>query len=228
MNHPSTQSADQTLWQAYRFVAGEMSEAESLAFEVRLEAEPQLCEVVVEATQLVLAVKAERPVADSFPNAESTPLVTVLPVRPPVVSRGRRVAAVTATIVSAALLLLLATFDWPHLQVTDPSGEVRLASASESAAGWLPQQSEFAEAERLLALWSSEEQFADDQFSAEFDTDEYLTETADSSAEVSADDVLDVPDWVLAAVSLEDRAAVESDPGQLPVPPVGPVDSELF
>ena len=167
MNSQQTFSDDQ-FWQAFQFVAGELPDAQSEAFELQMLDSPTLCEAVSEAVRLSAAVAAG--VESPKPIARPTIVRCESPSRRRR-SFGKSVVAISATVCCCLLLLLVVSSD----------------SNFESAIAIDDDATE--EAELLVSAWASgfADDVGDEADDAEFDQQE-----------------LDVPDWMLAAVTLTD------------------------
>jgi anti-sigma factor RsiW len=134
MNEP-----DDLNWSAFRYVAGELDEAETRAFESRLESDQDAREAVAQAVALTRCVAAA-----AAEQASRLEPACELPVRAGVADRtatgrGSTRGWVTAMAVSAALLVLLS-------QVIRPGGrdEEAMTSTAEAAAQ-----------EQLAEVWDS-------------------------------------------------------------------------
>lgn len=187
MDQNPTQIPDDIFWQAFRYVTGELVEAEDVAFEARLENDAVACEAVCEVTKIVYAVSA-------VPNARSTKPVVKATVLRPAANSGRSLAATIASIACCLLLLIML-----GRQSQDVS---EVASMSETGSS---------DAELLLAAW--------------IDSRGPLVEDERGHEDSVAED-LDVPEWMLAGLTLSDVEEVNGTeiPGEHGIPE----DSELF
>ena len=173
----STVSEEQ-LFQAFQYVAGELSASEADCFEQRLQVEPLLFEAVAEATILTSAVLTSK--------ARQTH-VTCSGQSTPVRSISRSIAAVVAMACCLVLTVLLSSSHEPETAATNVE-----------------------DAELLVSTWA-------DSFAEQA---EYESEVEDQ-----ADQNLDVPDWMLAALTLSEVSDVETS--DMPVDSLMPGEMEL-
>ncbi len=160
--------SDEQFWQAFQFVAGELSADQSELFELQMLDSPAMCEAVAEAVRLTSAVAAD--------SGKSTAVLSPTMVRcqaavPRRSTSGKSAIAMVATVCCCLLLLLVVS--------TDSGSEPSVAATDKATV----------EAELLVSAWAAG--FVDD-----VEDDVNLAETATHE--------LDVPDWMLAAVTLSD------------------------
>ena len=173
-----TPNGDSLNWLAVQYVLGELSESELLAFEERLETDLAVCEAVAAAVRLTFILQVA--VADS-------PVVPAFATNPPRVLPDATVHSfkttprgswlVLAGATTAAAVLLAAMSLGP---ASSPS--TQLARVDRSAS-------------ELVSLWRTGSAVA------ELEIDDADVELAESGTEVA------VPDWLFAAVSLEQSNA---------------------
>ncbi len=176
----NSRSSEEQLWQAFQFVAGELSPDDAKRFEERLESEPLLCEAVAEATLLTSTLLKCQPeeTLNQVPDATE-----------PVRDYSRSIA----TVVTLACCLIVAV-----VLSNMPESETQTA------------QTDVADAEVLVTTWA-------DSFAAEVDDIPEIDEQTDHD--------LDVPDWMLAGLTLNDAAEV--NPSDMPTEILQPGDMEL-
>jgi len=201
---------DDLNWLAFRYVAGELDEAEMQAFESRLEADQDVREAVAQAVALTrcVAVVAAEQASRSEPVCELP--ARELPAREgaadrPALGRGSAWGWVTALAVSAALLVLLSQF-------IRPSGRdwERMASTSEAAAQEQLAQVWDAVREPLdLPVWAADKW---DDVDAWAEVEDAGAELEISGAELSVDD--SEAYWIEAAVIGLSAAGGEAGPIQ--------------
>lgn len=170
MKTNETHFTDEDFWQAFRYVAGEMSGEEQMEFEALLETRLSLCLAVAEASALTLTVAVDASSTKTVPSPVILDRCSS--------TRGRSSHRRIAAVISLASCLILAVFVGKHTVPT---------LVTETTSG--------ADAELLVAAWADgiENQEATDAFTDE----EPVTE-------------LQVPDWMLAAVTLSEQ--VSDDP----------------
>jgi len=176
---------EQLNWLATQYVLGELPEDERGAFELRLADDPAACEAVVEASRMRLAlhtVLAEAALMKSGAQPVSRQLSRS------VAPTARSSWLAVGVAMAAVACLFIALVFWPQ-----KPGDPVVAGSS------LPGGVDHSAVE-LVTLWrngmkSSEEQ-ADD---------------ADGDLHVPSADVA-VPDWLFAAVSLEQHGTVDGPP----------------
>lgn len=222
------------LWQALQYVLGELDEHDSEQFEARLLQDSGLCDMVVTATRLVagLSVSCDefhqqhaqsaarqrsQPVAVHTTASQNISVVsgpwtecTGRRVRPP----GRAAAfAVFAALAACILLLMVTTLvpDRSALQRAQRTlGPAIEADAADASA-------DIQMARELLTLYSG-------------DDDAVLLSGFAENGEAEADDAdLLVPDWLLAAVELQQAETSQSDvPGADNDAPDDEQEADLF
>ncbi|MCA9048949.1 MAG: hypothetical protein KDA89_09500 [Planctomycetaceae bacterium] len=180
MNHVTQPFVDDAFWDAFRYVSGEMSESEASDFEGRLADDVSLCECVAEATRLSTLIY--RP-AVSTTLRTSGDLISVAGSDSASASLsvgGRRTlsAAARATAVVSVCcclaIVVLAVFSAREM------GDGGVASNPSSGA----------DAEFLVDLWSSGDAGSGGPVTEE-------------SAETDMFGPLEVPEWMMVAVSQE-------------------------
>lgn len=177
-------------WDAFRYVAGEMSADEVCAFEQILSDNVDACAAVAQATQLSLAA---RTVMD---DQSQTGL------QPRGIAEGRPATRWTAAVVAfAAMSLMLALL---YL----PDSTPKTVDRTESSAAEL---NDLQAAAELISRWSSSPVPA---------TEEIVSDVPDtfSGAQEAAAGAEIVPSWLMAAVSLE-TAPAEEMMDESPAPP---------
>lgn len=170
----TSESRDERLMKAFRYVANEMSADESDSFELAMLEDQALCDAVVQATTLTtaLATSAGRPQTTTVRPA------VVASKAADVRSSNRSMAAIATGIAVCCCLGLLVSISQPQ-----PDSEIAIYTEQEDA-------------ELLVGVWT-DEAMADS-----------VIEVEDS--EIVADE-LDVPDWLLAAVTMSDLEGTGSD-----------------
>lgn len=175
---------DENLWQAFLYVSGDMTEAQSELFEERLLEDESLCEAVSHAVRLTAAV-AEGDVDHSVLRP-----APVLSVQAGPAERRRNPAATVkghSGIAALAALAMCLCVMWAisGFQDREPGGAVALET-SETDAEW------------IVSVWAEESAMA---------------ATGPDELEGDLDEDLDVPDWLVTAVSISDTEAdfMESD-----------------
>ncbi|GAB5440735.1 MAG: hypothetical protein Fues2KO_10840 [Fuerstiella sp.] len=192
---------------AFRYVAGELKRSESDRFEQQMETDVTLCDAVIQATEISLAVAPVAPVEFVQPAAnglaETTTVrsdVSVQHVRPkaiaPAVGRSSRLTAVCLSM-ACCLLVVVGV-----MLIQTPNPSEMLAGSSGSSGTLLDdaQQQASDQAELILTAWA-------DSFAA--DAVEEFSETTNSE--------LAVPEWMFAAVDLGEGES--SDPALEPLRP---------
>lgn len=168
--------ADDSLWRAFQYVAGELSEHEADVFEQQMLDDVRLCDAVVEATRISVSVAA-----DSGPGRRSVTLSSSsqsTDQRQALASRRPVFAAVAASLACVCLV-------WAVSAMTDPTD-------SDSSVAVADDQ----DAEMILSVWADESQ-------SDLDSLDELGGLDDQS--------LDVPDWMLTAVTIADLDADPND-----------------
>lgn len=211
-NHSTTetQPTDEQLLTAFRYVAGELNRSESDRFEQQMETDIALCDAVIQATEISLAVAPAAPAAPAeFVQPAANGLaetstvrsdVSVQHVRPkaiaPAVGRSSRLTAVCLSM-ACCLLVVVGV-----MLIQAPNPSEMLAGSSGSSGTLLDdaQQQASDQAELILTAWA-------DSFAA--DTVEEFNETTNSE--------LAVPEWMFAAVDLGEGES--SDPALEPLRP---------
>jgi anti-sigma-K factor RskA len=125
---------DEQLWQAFRYVAAELSVTDAEAFEQQMLQDAALCEAVAAATMLLSNVAASGRQSRTMPPSSAT-----LSRPPGFAGRFRTVAVTAATCCCLALVLLLSRF--PDTS-TETIGLVAQAAATD--------------AELLVAAWAED------------------------------------------------------------------------
>ncbi|QDU27817.1 hypothetical protein ETAA8_29080 [Anatilimnocola aggregata] len=128
-NQPNIEPQDELAWLAFRYVAGELTAAETEQFELQLAVDQRARETLAQTVELYHAVAA----------AESLPTIAACePARRQTTSRTQQVAWISAG-VSAATLLLMAGWSagWFFGPSSVPSANINVAHVSpELAAAW--------------------------------------------------------------------------------------------
>lgn len=179
------------LWSATRYVLGEMEDAERDAWEVVLLDDAEACAAVAEATRLVLGVAVA--CAEGKTAASSCYQHTGLPVAAQSRTPGSSTRSHTSRALVALALSLAATLLVAFAGVF-----------SGSPGGWFSPSSEQQAAARLVGLWQANSPLAHADFAARHDFADQLEWSEGVLAE-------DVPNWLLAAVSLEASRAESDD-----------------
>lgn len=186
MNEARKDGHDECFWQAFLYVSGDMTEAESQQFELLLLEDERLCEAVAQAVQITAAVARKDGASVSRRHDSPSPALARLPV-----DRGSRhmtagrkysgVAALAAVAMCACVMWAISGFEAPG---TPEAAAV--VETSDSDAKW------------IVSVW------ADESAMASSGLDE---------PEGALDEDLDVPDWLVTAVSISDTDAefIESD-----------------
>jgi hypothetical protein len=167
-------------WQAFRYVAGEMSLEESTQFERLLADGLAACEAVTRVTELSLSVRT------ILENQSASP-VRALPAQP---SRAARWGATVAAF--AALSLLIAIISAPNLSDSTEDGKVSVADRDR----------ERSQSEQILSHWMTPASNSGE------DSIEELEPLAEEALLVSFDleaEAAQIPDWMFDAVRLEPR-----------------------
>ena len=99
MSNSDNNFSEEQLWQAFRFVSGELSEAEERVFEEDLAANGTMCEAIAEATKLAWLV------SDSSISSAPSVMIAERSV-PRSHSRSRGAAAIVTSTVAACCLLI--------------------------------------------------------------------------------------------------------------------------
>lgn len=201
-NHSTTetQPTDEKLLTAFRYVAGELDRSESDRFELQMEADVALCDAVIQATEISLAVAQAAPTGFVLPAAnglaETTTVqsdVSVQQVRPkaaaPAAGRSSRLTAVCLSMTCCLLVVVGVML----IQARKPSETL---AESGGASGTLlddAQQEASDQAELILTAWA-------DSFAA--DAVEEFSEATNSE--------LAVPEWMFAAVDLGESESSDS------------------
>ena len=177
MSDHQSKHSDEQFWQAFQYVAGELSAIESEVFEQRMLEDVSLCEAVTEAALLTSSVAAAR-------RPQQKPVVPVsVPYQQS--DRSYRATAVIAVVCCCVLVAMVAA-NFSQFRVG--SGEETLAAVP-------------SEAELLVNAWVE-------------------SSSEDASPEAEGVELrpqdLDVPDWMLTAVSLADldHSADADGPGE--------------
>ena len=179
---------DENFWQAFLYVSGEMAEAESAVFEQRLLEDERLCDAVSEAVRLTAAV-AEQSVVNRHIAPEIVRPAAVVSLQAAASQRRGSQAPVSSHsgIAALAALAMCLCVMWAisGFEVRD-AGEAVAMETSDSDAEW------------IVSVWAEESAME----SAGLD-----------EPDGDLDEDLDVPDWLVTAVSLSDTEAdfMESD-----------------
>ncbi len=199
MNVKDTSFTESQFWQAFEYVAGDLSPEDSEAFELRLLDDVPLCEAVAAAVQMTSGIAACKVPSALSTNATGLPAVRRLENRSSQTApASRAIAAMIAT--SCCCLLLAFVLSTTHLK------------PGQTMAGNLQDADD---AEWLVSAWAAGK------------TDEPMWETDEREYEQE----LDVPEWMLAAVSLPDADTNEAGGDvdtQSPLPGGRQGRSELF
>lgn len=162
MQDKQSKPDEDRLWRAFLYVSGELSNGESDEFERLMLEDDQLCEAVIEATQLTSAVAGSRSVSPQVVSMTDLPPLTASKLR-----RGRWAGLVA---ICCCMFVVVVTSQFSTL--SDPSVAV----------------SETAEAEQLVDAWADSRST---EVLAEIDHSDFGPQD------------LEVPGWMMAAVSLE-------------------------
>ena len=192
-------SSEQTVelaWQSFRYIAGEMDQAEHSAFEDRLAADQTSREVVAQVVELSQAVACAE-------AAEAAAMPATIPMRRPdgieAPSRMHAVrwmatgaaACLACVLVVQSVLSIVNTGSQPQAELTDLGAGIKSSTADGRALIQAYQQlraEELSQAE--LAATGSDDVLQ-------------LSETGDHLADEAASETeAHVPSWLLAAVSL--------------------------
>jgi hypothetical protein len=165
-------------WQAFCYVAGEMSPADSEQFEQLLSGDLAACEAVVYVTELSLSAR-------TVFESQSTPLIRSLPSQP--ARAGRWVATIAAF---AALALLFAIVSMPKHSGSTPDPVISSAD----------RQQERSRSEQILSHWMTPVSNNPEDSVDEFEP--FAEETVLVSYELEGE-VAQIPDWMFDAVLLE-------------------------
>lgn len=169
---------DNLEWQAFRYVAGEMTAEESQQFEQLLTDDLAACEAVARVTELSLSAR-------NVLEHQSTSLVSTCPEQP---SRSARWAATVAAF--ATLSLLVAVISAPNRSDAPGEGENSVVEGERSRS------------EQILSYWMTPV-----SISAENSVDE-LEPLSEETVLVSYDlegEAGQIPAWMFDAVLLEPR-----------------------
>jgi len=177
MTNRKQKYSDDQFWQAFQFVAGELSADQSELFELQMLDSPAMCEAVAEAVRLSSAVAAESNKAATVLSPTVVRCEAAMPRRS---TSGKSAVAIVATVCCCLLLLLIVP--------TDSGSESSVAATDKATV----------EAELLVSAWAA-------GFTDDFEDDVNLSETDQHE--------LDVPDWMLAAVTLTDDEDPDSNDG---------------
>jgi hypothetical protein len=201
------QPTDEQLLTAFRYVAGELDRSESDRFELQMEADVTLCDAVIQATEISLAVAQAAPAGVVQPAAKGLAQRTTVQsdvsaqqVRPkaiaPTAGRSSRLTAVCLSTICCLLVVV------GVMLIQAPKPSEMLAESSGSSGTLLDdaQQQASDQAELILTAWA-------DSFAA--DAVEDFSETTNSE--------LAVPEWMFAAVDLGESES--SDPALEPLLP---------
>ncbi len=134
MSSHRIQFQDEQLWQAFRYVAAELSVADAEAFEQQMLQDSALCEAVAEATLLLSSVAASERPSQIMPALSATQSQQFR-----AASRYRTVAVTAAACCCLALVLVLS----------------QLPDTSTTASGVIA-QADPTDAELLLAAWAED------------------------------------------------------------------------
>lgn len=190
--HKNSPLPDATLlWSATRYVLGEMDDTERGAWEDVLLDDAEACAAVAEATRLVfgLAVACAEEKSPASPISSRAGLpVAAQSLTPDAPTRSHTSRAFVALAMSLAATLLVAF----------------AGIFSGSPGGWFSPSSEQQSAARLVGLWQANSPLAHADFAARHD----FADQPEWSEGVLAEDV---PNWLLAAVSLEASRAESDD-----------------
>ncbi|MCP4170925.1 MAG: hypothetical protein GY758_09165 [Fuerstiella sp.] len=137
MSNQKIKFSDEQLWQAFQYVAAELSVADTEAFEQQLLLDVALCDAVATATVLTSTVAA-----GGRQRGTLVPSCVTLPQKSHPKARHRMVAVTASACCCLALVLFLSL-------LPGTSGDLSVSTAQENVA----------DAEWLVAVWS--ENFAD-------------------------------------------------------------------
>ncbi len=200
-------SENESEWRAFRYVLGEMSPAETDAFEEVLAIDQEMRELVARSTGLVANLLQAGPLSDAVIAGRNGSSATAMPAR-----RRQKISGWAVTGLAAAVCCCVAAgLTLFSLRVSTDLANLPLGDASDGSAG------------NLVAIWS--ERLADltpeqattesaaserTESSPSGDSDDNRVATATENAPVSsaaasdqmAADDADVPRWMIAAVEL--------------------------
>ena len=188
---------DEVNWQAFRYVAGEMSEVEVERFEEQLALDQSAREAVATAAQL----------AQTVALTESQEPVTL---RPALAARSEKRmlrAAVWMGLGAAACLAIVLSAGW-----LDFSKDAKIASPDDTP----PPAMADDEATRLAMSWiETKDELADEANGGQDPQNDLLNVTEDETiaAEMSGDEEIEVetPSWLLLAVREEQGEAAPKE-----------------
>lgn len=202
--------------QAFRYVADEMSDDESLRFERQLADEQTAREAVARAVQVARAIALGAPLTASVSaDDRATPLSAAAGRTP----RFWTVAALSAAI---ALLAAVGLSRWIG-QNASPTVPTASSSDGQKGVGIPAVKPTHSMASRMIALWSESAadfgRLADDEAvepqairlrDRQNEDDSFLAAAASDSWPADDDDEFDLPSWMLAAVSADDESEPSS------------------
>lgn len=196
MTDIKNQNQEDRLWEAFQYVSGEMSESRSFDFETRLEHDTELCTAVAEVS-LLMAATADSSGGRIQQTSQRSVSVVSAELRPERTKSGSSVRRLLATVVAVCTCICI-TF----LSTRNIEDELLVSSSADSAVS---------EAETLVLVWMGDGQ-------EEIDRESFQEETLPGD--------LEVPDWMLAGVTLTDF----EDKGHpdMPAETTMPDDIEFF
>jgi anti-sigma factor RsiW len=194
--HDESSGVDGALnWLAMQYVLDELSDADRVAFELRLADDLVACEAVAEASRMNLTLHAALAESTSSDSGGKNDRVNRVVAPTP----RRSWLAVGTAMISVACLFMAIAY-WPH-ESADPG--VSQAEPSGQSAGdrsGVNRSAGIRSAVELVSMWRDGMQVAESNLEdAEADLHEPVSDVA-------------VPDWLLAAVSLEKNGVVEGPP----------------
>lgn len=170
------------LWQAFCYVSGDMTAAETEQFEQRMLVEERLCDAVVQATRLTVSISGAPAGVATEPAVRVERISTTSPARPGHARRqhGNRATLASLAAVVACTGLLWAVWSLPTIEQDAMVSAVPDETAADVLDG---------DAEWIVSVWATESA-----------TDNDNIEELDGELE----ERLDVPDWLLTAVTITD------------------------
>ena len=192
----TTNSEDSALWEAFRYVAGEMTPGETEAFESRLQTDDQLCESVITATRLTCVcsdIPDVRPTEDSTSTLSKDDKISGFSRSGRPVAFSHRVLVVVISVACCLLLIITGyTVD------SEESLELLVQNTSESTGAVY-------DAEQLVTLWNSD--------SSVLPGDDVVENEEASEFELATD--VEIPSWIVAAVSLDSASNLPEPDNQV-------------
>ena len=195
---------------AFRYVAGELTDAEAAAFEERLAVDQAAREAVARAVEIAQAVTVLGPQAQTAGRVRSVADLGAKPGKP-------RRAAIVAVVAAACVALAVA---FSPFRGSQPVGEEQVEN-SERSSGQRERPASRQNAARLVELWSD----TDGLFVPDTAALEALSSvwSDDSSSDENGDDEFA---WMLVAVSAELPTSDSDAPALPPQHPLSPQTRE--